>query len=134
MGTTIRTTPGSGPARDLDGDALAMLSETVIACGQTCAACADACLGSGFAAGLTECIGLSLACADVCATTARVLSRPDGRDAEIVRALLAACAVAGAACAAECLRHAEILRHCGTCAQMCRVCVERCRDALALIG
>ncbi|MGA5298464.1 four-helix bundle copper-binding protein [Nucisporomicrobium flavum] len=134
MTTTIRTILGSAPAGDLDADRLAMLSETVIACGQTCAACADACLGSGFAAGLTECIGLGLACADVCATTARVLARPDGRDAGIVRALLAACVVASAACADECRRQADNYRHCATCAQMCRICEEQCRTALAVIG
>ncbi|MEV4703078.1 four-helix bundle copper-binding protein [Actinoplanes sp. NPDC049316] len=134
MTTTIRTILGSGPAGDLGADELATLAETVIACGQTCAACADSCLGSGFAAGLTECIGLDLACADICATTARVLARPDGRDTAIVRALLQACAVACAACADECLRHVDSHRHCGTCAQMCRVCEEQCRSALMALG
>jgi hypothetical protein len=112
---------------------LAELLEIVLACGQTCAACADACLGAG-SPDLLDCVGLDLACADVCATTARVLARSTGRDTEVVRALLQACAVASAACADECVRHTGTHRHCGTCAEMCRLCDQRCRAALVALG
>ena len=130
----IRTAPRPWPATEADSAELAELLEVVIACGQTCAACADACLGSGRSPELLDCIGLDLACADVCATTARVLARTVGRDTAVLRALLEACVVASEACADECARHTATHRHCGTCAEMCRLCEQRCRAALVAIG
>ncbi|MFD6756208.1 four-helix bundle copper-binding protein [Micromonospora gifhornensis] len=49
----------------------------------------------------------TLDCADICATTARVLSRHTGYDANISRTLLQACATACKSCGDECAGHAD---------------------------
>jgi hypothetical protein len=56
---------------------------------------------------LTKCIRTNMNCADICATTARVLSRHTGYDANISRALLDACVMVCKSCGDECTRHAE---------------------------
>jgi Domain of Unknown Function (DUF326) len=70
-------------------------------------------------------------CADICATTARVLSRHAGYDADISRAQLDACATACKACGDECTRHADSHEHCRICAEACRACERACRLLLA---
>src|SRR3954454_20938472 len=79
---------------NLDRATLAAAIDTLIACGQACTACADACLSEDTVAELAKCIRTNLDCADICAVTARVLSRHTGYDATISRALLEACATA----------------------------------------
>jgi hypothetical protein len=73
-------------------------------------------------------------CADVCATTARVLSRHTGYDANISRTLLEEFAMACQSCGDECSRHAEMHEHCRICAEACRSCEQGCRELLAAIG
>ncbi|MEV7040393.1 hypothetical protein [Amycolatopsis sp. NPDC051061] len=72
-----------------------------------------------------------LDCADVCATTARVLSRHTGYDANIIRALREACAMVGKSCGDECGPHAEMHEHCRICADACRSCERACRDLMS---
>jgi len=116
---------------NLDRTHLAAAIDALIACSQACTACADACLSEDTVAELTECIRTNLDCADICATTARVLSRHTGYDANISRALLEACATACRACGDECARHAEHHEHCRICTDACRACEQACRDLLA---
>jgi hypothetical protein len=119
---------------NLDRTYLAGAIDALIACGQACTACADACLSEDMVADLTTCIRTDLDCADICATTARVLSRHTGSDANITRALLEACATACKACGDECVRHAEMHEHCRICAEACRACEQACRDLLATMS
>lgn len=107
--------------------------EACVACAQACTACADACLSEDTVAELTKCIRSNLDCADVCATTASVLSRHTGYDANVTRAVLEACAQACRSCGDECERHAEMHRHCRICAEACRQCEEACRGVFAAI-
>ena len=72
----IESHPGS---IDLDHELLAAALNALVACSQTCTACADACLSEDSVAELTTCIRTDLDCADICAATARVLSRPQLR-------------------------------------------------------
>jgi hypothetical protein len=116
---------------NLDRDKLAATIDALIACSQACTACADACLSEEMVAELTKCIRTNLDCADVCATTARVLSRHTGYDANISRALLEACVAACQACGDECAAHADMHEHCRICAEACRVCEQACRDLMA---
>jgi hypothetical protein len=116
---------------NLDRAGLARAIDTLIACGQACTACADACLSEDMVAELTTCIRTDLDCADICAATARVLSRHTGYDATISRTLLTACAAACKSCGDECARHAEMHEHCRICAEACRACEQACRDLLA---
>src|SRR5690606_14997420 len=95
----IRSNPaGTG----VDPELLARAIDAATACAQTCTACADACLAEEMVAKLRTCIRTDLDCADICATTARVLSRQTGYDADLTRAVLQACIRACATCGAEC--------------------------------
>lgn len=118
---------------DVDQDRLTRCIEECLRCAQACTACADACLSEDMVAELTKCIRSNLDCADVCQTTARVLSRHTGYDANITRAVLETCAQACRACGDECERHGKH-RHCAVCAQACRDCERACRDLLATLG
>jgi uncharacterized membrane protein len=119
---------------NLDRAKLAAAIEVLKDCAQTCTACADACLSEDMVAELTKCVRTNLDCADICETTARVLSRHTGYDANITRSLLEACATACRACADECGGHADKHEHCRICADACRACERTCRDLLATIG
>lgn len=118
---------------NLDRAALGGAIDALIACSEACTACADACLSEGMVAELTKCIRTNMDCADICATTARVLSRHTGYDANISRSLLEACIMACAACADECDRHADMHEHCRICATACREAERTCRDLLDLM-
>ncbi|HWG98223.1 MAG TPA: four-helix bundle copper-binding protein [Pilimelia sp.] len=119
---------------NLDRRQLAATIDALIACSEACTACADACLSEGMVAELTKCIRTNMDCADICATTARVLSRHTGYDANISRTLLEACAMACRACGDECARHAEAHEHCRICADACRACEQACRELLAAMS
>jgi hypothetical protein len=119
---------------NLDRAKLAAAIDALMACTEACTSCADACLSEDMVAELTKCIRTDLDCADICATTARVLSRHTGYDANIGRTLLEACATACKACGDECARHADMHEHCRICADACRACEQACRDLLATIN
>lgn len=119
---------------NLDRRQLAATIDALTACSESCTACADACLSEPMVAELVKCIRTDLDCADICAVTARVLSRHTGYDANITRALLQACIMACKACADECESHAEMHEHCRICAQACRECEFACRQLLEKIG
>ena len=73
---------------NLDPDLLARTIDTLVACAQACTACADACLSEETVAELRKCIRTDLDCADICAATARVLSRHTGYDANLTLSLI----------------------------------------------
>jgi hypothetical protein len=118
---------------NLDRTKLAAAIDALMGCAGACTACADACLSEDMVAELTKCIRTNLDCADICATTARVLSRHTGYDANISRTQLEACATACKACGDECARHADMHDHCRICADACRACEQACRDLLTAI-
>ena len=117
---------------DLAGpcDVLASAIDACFDCAETCTACADACLGEADLARLVACIRLNLDCADVCATTGRLLARQTAVDADLVRAQVHACIVAARACAAECRKHAGAMEHCRVCAEACSMCEQACEEVL----
>lgn len=121
----LRTSP-SEP--DLDADLLAAAIDALLECSQACTACADACLGEGQTP--TDCVTSDLNCADVCATTARVLSRQTAYHPGITREILQACAAICRECAEVCESHAEHHEHCRVCAEACRRCEQACRNLL----
>ena len=108
---------------NIDRQKLTDCIHACFACGETCTACADACLSEDMVAELTKCIRTNLDCADICTATGTVLSRHTGYDANITRALLEACRVACASCATECEAHADMHEHCRICAEACRRCL-----------
>jgi hypothetical protein len=119
---------------NIDRQKLADCIHACFACGETCTACADACLSEDMVAELTKCIRTNLDCADICTTTGTVLSRHTGYDANITRAILEACRLACASCATECEAHADMHEHCRICAEACRRCEQACADLLGSLG
>ena len=117
---------GTLPDRGADTRVLVDCMEACVACELACLVCADACLAEGDLIALRRCIRLDLGCADICATTARFLTRRVDRDEKLLRAIVEACARACATCGAECLLHAAHHDHCRLCAESCRLCAERC--------
>ncbi len=118
----------------IDRQALTRCIQEALACAQACTACADACLSEDRVAELRKCIRTDMDCADICQTTAWVLSRHTGYDANITRAQLEACVIACMACAEECEQHAGMHEHCLVCAEACRRCAQACRDLLGSLG
>lgn len=119
---------------NVDADVLTRAIEAIVECGNTCTQCADACLSEDDVAAMAKCIRLNLDCADVCLAASRVISRQTEYDATVTRAVLEACAAACKSCGDECSQHAEMMAHCGICAESCRRCEQACRDLLAAIG
>jgi hypothetical protein len=123
---------------DLNADKtlLARCIEACYECDEACTACADACLGEqGQVESLVKCIRLNLDCADICAATARVVSRQTEPDANVTRAQLGACIAACKSCGDECERHAQHgMEHCRVCAEQCRTCERACDQLLQAIA
>lgn len=111
-----------------DTDRLAAAIDAAQACAQVCTACATACLTEDEP--MVSCVHSDLNCADICTTTARVLTRAAGSNPEVTRAQLQACLTACEACALACDSHADQHEHCRLCAQACHRCAEACRVLL----
>ena len=117
----------------LDHDTLGLTIDRLLDCAEACTACADACLGEDEVADLTRCIRLNLDCADVCAATARVLSRQTSSDDRLNLDLLQACVAICQTCGDECSRHADHHLHCRLCADACAEAEEACRELIAVL-
>jgi len=110
---------------EIDHTKLVDCIDACLECAQACTACADACLSEDMVADLTKCIRTNQDCADLCATTARILSRHTGHDASLTRAALEASRTACSSCANECEQH-TMHEHCTICAEACRRCEQAC--------
>ena len=120
---------------NVDKDVLVRCIEACFDCAQACTACADDCLSEDNVAEMAKCIRTDLDCADICATTGRVVSRQTEYDANITRAIVEACAQACKTCGDECERHGEHgMEHCRVCAEACRRCEQACRELLGAIA
>jgi hypothetical protein len=116
-----------------NGDAARRCIEACSECEQTCTVCADACLGEDNVGEMVPCVRLCLDCAEVCHTTAALMTRPSHRDAPALRAQLQACMEMCRACADECERHGKHHEHCAVCAEACRECADACEAMVAAL-
>jgi hypothetical protein len=80
---------------------------------------------------MIDCIRDCTDCADVCLTTARLMSRLTRTDKKLAGAQLRACIAACEICAATCGKHSEKEEHCRVCAEACRRCAKACAALLA---
>lgn len=104
-------------------------------CAEACTQCADDCLSEDkHLTELAKCIRLNQDCADLCATTARIVSRQTEYDANLTRAVLEACIQACQSCGAECQSHASHMEHCAVCAASCERCETACQRLLEAIA
>lgn len=131
MQPILTTHPAPSP---IDPHVLAQAVAAALECAQACTACADACLSEDMVADLRTCIVSDLDCADVCDTTARILSRQTGGDRGYLRSQVEACLAVCESCGAECARHAGMHEHCRLCAEACRRCADACRALLGALG
>lgn len=115
-------------------DPLIAAIEEAYACAATCLVCADACLGEGMVADLTQCIRVDLDCADVCFATGKVASRRTGSNEALIVSQLRTCVESCRICAEECEKHAGMHDHCRLCAEACRRCERACREAIDTIN
>lgn len=128
----VRTMFRSHPEQPSHADAISRCIEACFACVETCTACADACLAEKDVARLIVCIRLNHDCAAVCASTGSILSRTNKvGHRQLLEAQLTTCIAFARACAAECLRHADMHRHCEICAKACQHCVDACTEMLS---
>jgi hypothetical protein len=104
--------------------------DTCLRCTQSCTTCADADLVEPDVDEMRDCIAICLNCADVCALTARLLSRPAHSDEYVIHRLLQACVRVCTTCADECAKHAHHHRHCALSEKVCRACVHACQAVL----
>jgi hypothetical protein len=93
-------------------------------CLAACEYCASACLDEGKMSSMTECIKTDHDCADICATTIRLLLR----DSDQKMTMVELCATICAKCAEECEKHDH--DHCIQCAKACRKCEKQCEKYL----
>jgi hypothetical protein len=83
---------------------------------------------------MRRCITLCVDCADICETTARVVSRTTEFDRELARAILEACITSCTICRAECEHHAKMgMKHCEVCEEACQRCEEACRALVSVL-
>ena len=114
----------------VDPDVLAAAIDALDDCAQACAADTAADLSEPNVTEMIKCIRLCLDCADICTTTAAVVSRQATYDATVTRRLLEACVAICKGCGDECERHAHMHEHCRVCAEACRRCERACRELL----
>lgn len=98
-----------------------VLIETLIDCAIECSHCAMACLDEDDVKMLKHCIKLDLDCAEICRTTASLLSRGSEHGEHLLKECVEICN----ACAEECEKHSH-MEHCRRCAEECRLCAEEC--------
>lgn len=110
--------------------AVARAIDACLASQQACVSCADSDLAEDEVAELRRCAALCIACAEVCTTTMRNLSRRFASNHRVTHHLLRACVTTCSDAAEECERHAAHHRHCALCAKACRACAHACEALL----
>lgn len=98
-----------------------VLIETLNDCAIECSHCAMACLDEEDVSMLRHCIKLDLDCAEICRTTASMLSRGSEHGEHLLKECVEICN----ACAEECEKHSH-MEHCRRCAEECRLCADEC--------
>jgi hypothetical protein len=113
---------------------LAAFVDSALACAQACTSCASIGIAGPDAVDLADCIGVCLDCADLCAVTARILSRPlaDARRGSLV-ALVQACAGLCELSARQCFRHEVHHQASAQCMTACRACLEAAERLLEVL-
>jgi hypothetical protein len=136
VGQILRSHPGQ--FEGVTRDQLLAVIDACSACAQACSACADACLAEPPSDDLRANVRSSLDCADVCVTTARILSRDTAGRLDLVVALLQACVTACKACDVTCGNAAAAVAdghdHIRACHAACARCAEACQQLLAEMG
>jgi hypothetical protein len=92
-------------------------------CAVICEHCLSECLQEDDIKMLTRCIEFDRMCAEVCRSTAALMSQ----GSPFAYRFCGLCAEICQACGDECARHSH-MGHCKECSDMCYRCAEACRD------
>jgi hypothetical protein len=133
MTATSQLIESSPVPPQFDAATLAACIDACSDCARACLICADACMAEPKVPDLLGCIRLDNDCADICATTGRLVARQYAIDPALLQAMVQTCISATKLCAEECGSHAEMHEHCRLCAEACRRCEAACRELLAAI-
>ncbi|WP_020578435.1 hypothetical protein [Actinopolymorpha alba] len=112
----------------VSSDRLAAAVDAMLECEEAVTACAAAMLAGDDALNLRDAIARDHNCADVVATTRRVLTR-DG-DVALLSAQLEACVIACEHSTQSCGKHAAHHEHCRICSEATQRCAEQCRQVI----
>lgn len=97
------------------------LIDALNSCIAACNYCASACLDEENVKMMADCIRTDIVCAEVCATTVKLVAMDFSSAAEMV----ALCEKVCRECAEECAKHEH--EHCKQCEEACRKCEEACK-------
>jgi len=114
----------------IDRDALMRCIEDLEQCTRACGNCGDICTSEV----KDQYPGLCVDLPEVCTTTKRILTGEAGRNVDVSRAMLEACAAMCRATADECELTAAEREHCRRCAEASRRCERSCRELAASLG
>ncbi len=93
-------------------------------CKVTCENCTNACLGESNVTQMVDCIRNNIVCAQICGTTASVLTVSFDNYVPLLEYCISVCGN----CAEECEKHEH--DHCQLCARNCEACMEACKNYL----
>lgn len=124
----LRSHPGHPGG--VDERLLATSIDALVESATACTSCVDACLAEQDPAAMRSAIRAGQDAADVCATTARVLSRRTAADLNVLRALVEACRVACRRSVDASRGHADRRDHCRVCTDACRRAEMACAELL----
>jgi len=127
-GDMLRSHPGYHGG--VDDDLLAACIDAVSACATACTGCVDASLAERDPSPLRATIRADQDCADICTTTAHVLSRRTAADLNVLRSLVEACRVACRRSVDAARSHADRSDHCRVCTEACRAAEMACAELL----
>ncbi len=114
------------PAPTKDYDCI----ESCFEAASSCWICVDACLNEKDNSHLKDCIKLSLRCAEVCASTARMLIFQADYSREEILDQVKACRDLLKLCSDECGLHGETHEHCFISARSALECLRNCDNFL----
>ncbi|MFI5859653.1 hypothetical protein [Streptomyces parvulus] len=117
----------------IDSELLARATTALADCERASSACAAGMLADKDADALREAITQNLDCADVAATTARLLVRGDDAQRPLVTAQLGACLIACRDAHELCGRHAGHREHCHICSETAQEAAEACETLLTAL-
>jgi hypothetical protein len=130
MTTTLDMLNAAPQRLTVDAALVAAAIDAANDCAVVCSACASACLSEEDPGAMARCVRDDLDCADLCAVTARHLSRLNASDKQLTLSVLAACIESCVQCAASCAPHREHHEHCRLCEQACNRCEQACQALL----
>jgi hypothetical protein len=104
------------PMQDMDMSVMQECLEAAVACEQACIMCADSMSGQD----MSRCVSMCANTADMAKTMVRAMLRPNGTHMESMMAMHMASVTTAAACADECMKHADMSEDARLCAEACR--------------